>query len=204
MATLEQSPIVAESFAIIDHEIGDHRFDPATYAVLRRVIHSTGDFDYQNWLVCSPTAITQGIAALGQGCPIVVDVSMVRQGVRGLVQRTFQNPLMTAVDQGSPPLPGHTRTASGLLRCWPQVEGGVVVVGNAPTALIALCEQVAAGKPPPALVIGAPVGFVAVEAAKQRLAQLAVPQIRIDGRKGGSAAAAAILNALLILAWEQQ
>jgi len=79
-----------------------------------------------------------------------------------------------------------------------------VVIGNAPTALMALCEEMEAGRVQPALVIGAPVGFVAVEASKQRLAQVAVPQIRVEGRKGGSSVAAAILNALLVLAWEQQ
>jgi len=80
----------------------------------------------------------------------------------------------------------------------------VVVIGNAPTALMALCEEMEAGRVRPALVIGAPVGFVAVEDSKQRLAQVAVPQIRVEGRKGGSPVAAAILNALLVLAWEQQ
>jgi precorrin-8X/cobalt-precorrin-8 methylmutase len=79
-----------------------------------------------------------------------------------------------------------------------------VVVGNAPTALLALCDRIHSGKAHPALVIGAPVGFVAVEASKQRLATTPVPQMRVEGRKGGSPVAAAMLNALLVLAWEQQ
>lgn len=202
MPALEQSPIVAESFAMIDREIGSHGFDPQAYTVVRRVIHSTGDFDYKNWMVFSDDAIERGLVALRQGCPILVDVTMVRQGIHGLVGRTFKNPLLTAVDQAPTAEPGYTRTATGLRHCWPQLDGGIVVIGNAPTALLALCDLVAAGQRAPALVIGVPVGFVAVEDSKQRLAATGLPQIRVDGRKGGSGVAAAILNALLVLAWE--
>lgn len=202
MPALAQSPIVAESFAIIDREIGPHTLAPQPYAVLRRVIHSSGDFDYKNWMAFSDDAIPAGIAALQQGRPILVDVSMVRQGISGMVGRTFKNPLLTAVDQAATADPGSTRTATGLRRAWPQLEGGIVVIGNAPTALLALCDLVAAGAPAPALVIGVPVGFVAVVESKQRLAALDLPQIRVDGRKGGSGVAAAILNALVVLAWE--
>jgi precorrin-8X/cobalt-precorrin-8 methylmutase len=134
----------------------------------------------------------------------LVDVTMVRQGIVGLVGRTFANPILTAVTLGEAPGPGQTRTQVGLLQGLAQAPGAIVVIGNAPTALLALADQIAAGRVQPALVIGAPVGFVAVETAKQRLAQLAVPQIRVEGRKGGSAVAAAILNALVVLAWEQQ
>ncbi|HIK45067.1 MAG TPA: precorrin-8X methylmutase [Leptolyngbyaceae cyanobacterium M65_K2018_010] len=204
MPRLVQSPILEESFAIIDGEFGPHALSPMEYAVVRRVIHSTADFEYKHLLTFGPGAIAAGLAALSQGCPILVDVSMVRQGVIGMVQRTFQNPLLTAVAHGAPPAPGRTRTEIGLVRALVQAPEAIVVVGNAPTALLALCDQIEAGVVQPALVIGAPVGFVAVEAAKRRLAQLPVPQIRVEGRKGGSAVAAAILNALLVLAWEQQ
>jgi precorrin-8X/cobalt-precorrin-8 methylmutase len=204
MAKLAQSPILEESFALIDQEFGAHGFSPGEYAVVRRVIHSTADFEFKELVVFSPGVIPLALEALSQGCPIVVDVTMVRQGVVGLVQRTFQNPLWTAVSEGDPPEPGRTRTETGLLRCLAQVPEAVVVIGNAPTALMALCEHIEAGRVNPTLVIGAPVGFVAVEASKQRLAQVPVPQIRVEGRKGGSAVAAAMLNALLVLAWEQQ
>ncbi len=204
MPKLVQSPILEESFALIDQEFGPHGLNPAEYAVVRRVIHSTADFEFKDLIRFGPGAIAAGLTALSQSCPIIVDVTMVRQGVVGLVQRTFQNPLITAVTAGDPPVAGCTRTETGLLRCLATQPQAIVVIGNAPTALLALCDQIAAGQAQPALVIGAPVGFVAVEASKQRLAQLAVPQIRVEGRKGGSAVAAAILNALLVLAWEQQ
>lgn len=196
-------PIQQESFAVIDREIGAHTLTPQEYAITQRVIHSTADFEFKELLRFSPGAIAGAIAALRQGVPIVTDVGMVRQGVASLVSQTFQNPLISAVEQVGHALPGKTRTETGLLHCWAQWPEAVYVIGNAPTALLALCEQLPAPVQP-ALVIGAPVGFVAVVESKAALAQRAVPQIRVEGRKGGSPAAAAILNALLVLAWEEE
>jgi len=135
--------------------------------------------------------------------PIITDVSMVKQGVAGLVQQTFNNPLISAVEQASVALPGKTRTETGLLQCLQRYPEGIYVIGNAPTALLALCNCLDSSRQP-STVIAAPVGFVAVTEAKAALARLAIPQIRIEGRKGGSPVAAAILNALLVLAWERQ
>jgi precorrin-8X/cobalt-precorrin-8 methylmutase len=204
MAKLVQSPIVDESFATIDREIGPHRFTPEEYAIVRRVIHSTADFEFKQLVTFSEGAIAAAIEHLARGGPVVVDVTMVRQGVVGLVERTFGNPLLTAVTVGDPAEAGRTRTETGLLRCLDQHPESLVVVGNAPTALLALCDAAVAGAARPAVVIGAPVGFVAVEESKARLAATPVPQIRVAGRKGGSPVAAAILNALLVLAWERQ
>lgn len=224
MPPLAQHPILQASFAIIDQELRDQELrdqelrdqelrDQAPgqsslsaeeYAILRRMIHSTADFDLRHWLRVSPGAIAAGIAALQRQVPIIVDVGMVRQGCQGMVARTFQNPLVAAVDGVAVGAPGRTRTETGLLQAWQQFPGAIVVVGNAPTALQALCDRLQADPdgPQPALVIGAPVGFVGVEAAKAALAETEVPQIRVDGRKGGSPVAAAILNALLVMAWE--
>jgi precorrin-8X/cobalt-precorrin-8 methylmutase len=204
MAKLMQSPILEESFALIDREFGSHRFTPTEYAVVRRVIHSTADFEFKQLVTFGPGSIETALQYLAEGKPIVVDVTMVRQGVASMVARTFQNPLLTAVTAGEPAAVGRTRTETGLLRCLEDYPDALVVIGNAPTALLALCDRIDQGTACPALVIGAPVGFVAVEDSKQRLAQTPVPQIRVAGRKGGSPAAAAILNALLVLAWEQQ
>ena len=188
---------------MIDREVGAHDLSPELYAVVRRVIHSTADFEFKKLVQCSEGAIATGIAALQRGCSIVVDVTMVRQGVVGMVERTFGNPILTAVAMAEEPLPGRTRTETGMLHCWQQAPEGIFVVGNAPTALAALCDCIAGSDRSPALVIGAPVGFIGVEAAKHQLQATAVPQIRVEGRKGGSGVAAAILNALLVLAWEQ-
>ena len=202
MPPLSQHPILHQSFALIDQEIGPHPFSPQEYAILRRIVHTTADFEFAQLLQISPGAIAAGITALQGGAPLVVDVGMVRQGCQGMVQRTFGNPLWTAVELVAVAAPGKTRTETGLLNAWEQWPEAVYVIGNAPTALQALCDRLEQAPVVPPLVIGVPVGFVGVLEAKQRLAALAVPQIRVAGRKGGSTVAAAIVNALLVLAWE--
>lgn len=196
-------PIAAQSFAVIDREIGEHSFSPAEYAIVRRVIHSTADFEFKQLIHFSAGAIAQAISALRRRVPIVTDVGMVKQGAIGLVSQTFDNPLLCAVEQVSEALPGKTRTETGLLECWRQYPEAIFVIGNAPTALLALCAELPSAPVLPTLVIGAPVGFISVVESKAALAQTAVPQIRVEGRKGGSPVAAAILNALIMLAWEQ-
>lgn len=201
-------PIVEQSFAIIDREIGQHSYMPDEYAIVRRVIHSTADFEFKHLMCFSPGAIQGAIAALRQRVPIVTDVSMVKQGIATMVGKTFNNPILTAVEQSPEAQPGQTRTETGMLVCWQQVPTAIYVIGNAPTALLALCDRLQSPNSldshPPTLVIGAPVGFVSVVEAKQALAKINVPQIRIEGRKGGSPVAAAIVNALLVLAWEEE
>ena len=197
-------PILQQSFAVIDQEIGDHGFNAAEYAVVRRVIHSTADFEFAQLIRFSPNVIESAIAALQQKVPIITDVTMVKQGVTTVVNQTFGNPLISAVEQAPVALPGKTRTETGILHCWREFPQAIFVIGNAPTALLALCAEFPTAPVQPALVIGAPVGFIGVLEAKAALTQLSVPQICIQGRKGGSAAAAAILNALLVLAWESR
>lgn len=195
-------PIVEQSFAIIDREVGEHSLLPPEYAIARRVIHATADFEYLKLLRFSPDAIDSGIAAIKQGVPIVTDVTMVKQGIRNLVAKTFNNPVIAAVEQAEVAAPGKTRTETGLLKCWDKYPNAIYVIGNAPTALLALCQQLSDSQTLPGLIIGVPVGFVSVIESKQALAKFNVPQILIEGRKGGSPAAASILNALLILASE--
>ena len=193
-------PIVEQSFAIIDREVGEHDLSSLEYAIARRVIHATADFEYLKLLRFSPGAIEAGIASLQQGTPIVTDVTMVKQGIRSLVAKTFNNPIITAIERAEVAQAGKTRTETGLLRCWNEYPQAIYIIGNAPTALLALCDRVSNSQVKPALIIGVPVGFVSVIESKQALAKLKVAQILIEGRKGGSPAAASILNALLILA----
>ncbi len=197
-------PIMEQSFAVIDKEIGEHNFSPAEYAIARRVIHTTADFEFAELIRFSEDAIASGIKALQHQTPIITDVGMVKQGVAGMVAKTFGNPLIAAVEQAPVALPGKTRTETGLMQCFEKFPDAIFVIGNAPTALLALCAQLPASSVQPALVIGAPVGFISVIESKEALAQTRVPQIRVEGRKGGSPVAAAILNALIVLAWEQQ
>ncbi|NES81936.1 MAG: cobalt-precorrin-8X methylmutase [Moorea sp. SIO2B7] len=194
-------PILEKSFAIIDQEMGEHNFSPSEYAIIRRVIHSTADFEFAELLRFSPGAIESGIVSLRRLTPIITDVGMVRKGVSTLVKKTFNNPLITAVELISEAMPGKTRTETGLLQCFEQYPHGIYVIGNAPTALLSLCEQLSNSDVKPGLIIGAPVGFVSVVESKQALAKTSVPHIVVKERKGGSSVAAAILNALLVLAW---
>jgi precorrin-8X/cobalt-precorrin-8 methylmutase len=196
-------PIMKQSFALIDQEIGEHNFSLAEYAIVRRVIHSTADFEFKQLIRFSPEAIEAGIAALRRCVPIIADVGMVKQGVAGLVAQTFGNSLISAVEQAPVALPGKTRTETGLIQCAQKFPEAIFVIGNAPTALLALCTELLATSVSPALVIGAPVGFISVLESKAALAQTQVNQIRVEGRKGGSPVAAAILNALIVLAWEE-
>ncbi len=184
--------------------MGEHQLSHREYAIARRVIHATADFEYLKLLRFSPGAINSGIATLTKGTPIVTDVTMVKQGIRSLVAKTFNNPIICAIEQAETAKPGKTRTETGLLNCWLQYPQAIYVIGNAPTALLSLCRQLAHSSVTPPLVIGVPVGFVSVVESKQSLARLNVPQISIEGRKGGSPAAASILNALLVLAARNQ
>ncbi|MDY6783880.1 MAG: cobalt-precorrin-8X methylmutase [Cyanobacteriota bacterium] len=195
-------PIVKQSFAAIDGEVGQHNLNEWEYAIARRVIHATADFDFLHLLHFSPQAIESGISALARGVPIVADVGMVKLGIKSAIAKTFNNPLIAAIEQAPSPLPGKTRTETGLIQCFRDYPQAIYVFGNAPTALLALCSLLRNAAVRPPLVIGATVGFVSVIESKQVLSQTAVPQIRVEGRKGGSAVAAAIVNALLILAWE--
>jgi precorrin-8X/cobalt-precorrin-8 methylmutase len=195
-------PILEQSFAIIDQEIGNHSLSPWEYTIARRVIHTTADFEFVELLKFSPDAIESGIACLRRQLPIITDVGMVKQGIKTMLAKTFANPLMAAVEQVSVADAGRTLTETGILRCFELYPQGIYVIGNAPTALLALCDRISESNLKPGLIIGAPVGFVSVVESKQALARLSVPQIRVEGRKGGSPIAAAILNALLVLAWE--
>ena len=196
-------PIVAQSFAIIDREVGAHNLSPQEYAIARRVIHATADFEYLKLLQFSPNAIAKGIESLRQGVPIVTDVNMVKQGIVNLVGKTFNNPIISAIDRAATAEPGKTRTETGMLRCYSEYPQGIYLIGNAPTALLALCQQLSTAPVKPALVIGVPVGFVSVVESKQALLESNVSYIAIADRKGGSPAAASILNALLILATDE-
>jgi len=196
-------PIVEQSFAIIDREAGDHSYSPEQYQVVRRAIHATADFEFLDLFYFSDRAIEQALDALNRQTPIIVDVGMVKQSMQGMVDKTCHNPIVCALEQAGEVPPGKTRTETGLLNCLETYPQGIYVIGNAPTALLALCDGIKNGIAQPSLVVGAPVGFVSVMESKQILAQTDVPQIRVEGRKGGSAVAGAIINALLVLTQEQ-
>jgi precorrin-8X/cobalt-precorrin-8 methylmutase len=194
--------IQQESFRIIEREIGAHELGEEAWLVARRVIHSTGDFDYARLLRFHPQAFAAAAAAIRSGADIVTDVEMVRMGIHGLAQR--RHGLAVRCHLNDPEVVerarrhGTTRSAEGIRHGLQQGPVGLCVVGNAPTALRAALEACRSPDLAPQLIVGVPVGFVDAAESKQALCDTAaVPWITCLGRKGGSAVAAAIVNALL-------
>jgi precorrin-2 C(20)-methyltransferase len=192
--------ILDESFAIIERELGPRAFPPWAFAVVRRLIHASGDFDFARLLRYSDDFESAIRAALANRVPIVTDTEMVLVGVRSAVARV---PGLTAAchlndPEATDPVPDLTRSAAGIRRASRLYPAPLLLIGNAPTALEEALALVEAGAWRPAAILGMPVGFVGVEEAKERLQRQArVPWLTCIGRKGGSAAAAAALNALL-------
>ncbi|HEY9908530.1 MAG TPA: precorrin-8X methylmutase [Thermosynechococcaceae cyanobacterium] len=192
----------AQSLAIIDREIGDHVFSPAEYEIVRRVIYATADFEYKSLIHFSDLALQSGAAALAARSTIVVDVPMVQVGIAPIIQDTFSNPVYCSMEALTRPQREKTRAAWGIETLARRYPEGIFVIGQAQTALTALVELIELEEVKPALVIATPSGFVDAEVAKSRLADSLVPHIRIEGRKGGAAVAAAILNGLVDLSWQ--
>lgn len=197
--------IEAESFRIIDAEMGNHAFPEDQWQVLRRVIHTTGDFDYANWIRFRSNAISSGVEALRKGAPIFTDTRMIKVGLSPWRLSWFGNDVATpAADpesQGWAEAAGTTRSVAAFRHFSNRFEGSVIAVGNAPTALLETLRLIREEGIRPALVIGVPVGFVQAEESKDALWRMSEqPAIAILGRKGGSSVAVAILHALLELA----
>ncbi len=193
------NPIIEKSFAIIDNIIGEHSLGKEEYQIARRIIHTTADFEYLNLLYLKGNPISLICEAIRNKTPIITDVSMIKEGIKTMVKNTFENEIIVAVQQVETADKGKTRTETGLLKCCAQYPEGIYIIGNAPTALLALCAQINAGKVNPPAVIGVPVGFVSVLESKEALRKLDVPQIQINGNKGGSTVSSAIFNALILL-----
>ena len=174
--------------------------------VLGRIVRAEGEPQIVDSVRFSDGAVERGIAALRNGATIVTDVRMVEVGTSKALLRRAGNPITTMIDAPSvaerAKREGITRSAAAIRELTPQIDGAVVAVGNAPTALLALLDSVDAGKATPALIIGMPVGFVACAESKAELAKRPSAHITILGNRGGSSAAAATLNALLSLTME--
>lgn len=196
--------IERRSMEIIASELG-RELEGVNAPIIRRVIHTTADFDYADNLVFTGGAVEKGVAALKAGCDIVTDTTMALSGINkrvlskfgGQVRNYIADPAVAAEAKAR----GITRSAVSMERAAQLNKPLVFAVGNAPTALIRLYELISNGEMmPPALIIGVPVGFVNVVEAKELILTLETPSIVARGRKGGSNVAAAICNALLYLA----
>ncbi|HWR93454.1 MAG TPA: precorrin-8X methylmutase [Desulfobacterales bacterium] len=204
---MRPADIEAESFRIIDREAGPHSFTPEQWQIVRRMIHTSADFDYLKTVRFHPRAVAAGIAALLAGKPVITDTNMACTGIRKKdagrldvkVGCHMDDPAVHVAAASS----GTTRAVAAVDVAASEMTDGIYVVGNAPTALLRLIEHVGSGRARPALIVGLPVGFVNAAESKSALAELDHPHITNVGRKGGSNLAAAVVNALLLLALEK-
>ena len=207
---LKPEEIEAESFRIIDAEAGPHQWGPAEWQIIRRLIHTSADFEYTRSAQLSPGLVQAGVAALRRGRGIVTDTTMALSGIAKPRLARFGNP--TACFVADPEVArsareeGITRSILALRKGAADPANGIFVIGNAPTALFELLRLVRDEGLRPDLVVGLPVGFVGAAESKEELIRTAgaydLPFITSRGRKGGSNVAAAVVNALLILAEE--
>ncbi len=193
--------IEKRSFEIITEILGDRTFAPEVAPVVKRVIHTTADFDYADNLIFSEDAVKKGIEALKGGCHIVTDTNMAMAGINktilkklgGEVHCFISDPDVAAEAKER----GVTRATVSMERAAMLDKNCIFAIGNAPTALLEIKKLMDEGRLTPALIIGVPVGFVNVVESKENIIGCDVPYIVARGRKGGSNVAAAICNALM-------
>jgi precorrin-8X/cobalt-precorrin-8 methylmutase len=196
----DPAAIYRESFAAIRREAPLDRVPEELRPLVLRLIHACGMPDIVADLAWTPDAVGAGRAALRAGAPILVDATMVQAGIRS---RLTANPILCTLNDDATAAraaaSSTTRSAAAVEGWRERLAGAVVAIGNAPTALFRLLELLADGAPRPALVLGFPVGFIGAAEAKEALIgyRPQVPHITLRGRRGGSAMAAAALNALL-------
>lgn len=172
--------------------------------IIKRIVHTTGDPDIASLIKIHPEAVEAGLNAMRAGRPIFTDVQMLRSGISTVKFEQFgietfcliKDPAVVEEAQRT----GKTRAMVAMSMAAPRLEGGIIAIGNAPTALFELCSMIEKGQLKPALVVGTPVGFVGAKESKEVLLDTPVPYITITGTRGGSTIAVAALNALLKLA----
>lgn len=208
MDSLNMKPeeIEEESFRIIDFEAGDHGWPRAEWQIVRRAIHTSADFEYAQSMVLSDDIVERAVAAFTSGAGIVTDTNMALSGISKPRLATFgcrvschvADPDVAELARAE----GITRSIAAMRKAVANPDNRIFVIGNAPTALFELLRLVESGSAKPALIVGLPVGFVGAEESKNALASGThdIPFITNIGRKGGSNVAAAVVNALAILA----
>lgn len=209
-AAPKSGPDIEEgSFSIIDREAPPHRFTPEEWQVVRRMIHTTGDFAIMKDVKFSPDAIPSAIVALREGRPLYVDSNMIRSGLsmerlRRVCKNYDSNHIFchiadrdVAKDARESGLP---RSLFAVRKAKEILSGGIAVFGNAPVALLELNRMIMEDNIRPALVLAMPVGFVHVIESKEEIMSLNIPYITLTGRRGGSPIAVSAIHALCLLA----
>ncbi len=191
-----------ESFAIIDAEVGAHDFSPAEWEVARRVIHATADFEFRSLMGFSHGPIEAGVRALRGGCPVLVDVKMIAVGLNEARLASYGCSVHSFISDDDVVAAAKARNSTRAIEAMRKahrlgvLDGALVAIGNAPTALLEIVRLVRDEGARPALVVGVPVGFVSAASSKEALRESGVPSIVARGRKGGSPIAVAIVHAL--------
>lgn len=200
-----------ESFAIVDDEVGEHHYAKAQWPVVRRMIHATADFEFNGLTRFHPNAVQAGVDAILTGRPIVADVEMICVGVSkprlahfGVDTHHFISDLDVIADAKAA---DSTRAVYAMKKAknLNLLNGGIIAIGNAPTALLEIIRMIREEGVRPNLIIGMPVGFVSAAESKAELEQIKeIPWIITHGRKGGSTLVVAAIHALLALAEQMQ
>jgi precorrin-8X/cobalt-precorrin-8 methylmutase len=201
---MKPDEIEALSFRIIEQEAGQHGFPEDQWTIVRRMIHTSADFDYLSSVRFHPDAVRAGIKAIVDGRNVVTDTNMARAGIRKKAILRFGGSLECLIEDSTVAHAardsGCTRAMAAVDAALPMMRKGIYVIGNAPTALLRLMELIHTGQAEPALVVGLPVGFVNAAESKAMLVAMDIPFISNVGRKGGSNVAASVVNALILLA----
>ena len=193
--------IERRSFEIITQELGDRKLDPEFELVVKRVIHTTADFDYYENLCFSEHAVLRMMDAIRAGCDVITDTTMAQSGINKKILAQFGGQARCFIGDEDVAREakerGVTRSLASMEKAARLNKPLIFAIGNAPTALFSICDLMRAGKLKPEMIIGVPVGFVNVVEAKEEVMRTAQNYIVARGRKGGSNVAAAIVNAVL-------
>lgn len=209
MQTRKGQSIEDASMQIIEEEIGEYGYEPNEWQIVRRVIHSTADFDFasKNMIIFHEDAVKNGMNAIKSGCSIIVDVNGVIGGLNKQNPKDFGNKIICNISDPKvmelAKKEDKTRSQISMRVAAQDMQDGIIVIGNAPTALLEVIQMVREKIIKPALIVGIPVGFICAAESKEELTKLNdIPYITNIGRKGGSPTASAIINALYKLVKE--
>lgn len=198
--------IEKRSFEIIGDEMGHHSFNEEELKIIKRVIHTTADFEYKDLVYIRDGAIAEALNILKKGTTIYTDTNMALSGIN---KKAIEDLGCRVICYVSEPEVAKIAVERGITRSMAAVEKAVedgvefFVFGNAPTALFKLKELILEGKSNAKFIVGAPIGFVGAAESKEEIEKLHIPMITVRGRKGGSTVAAAIVNALMYMLVER-
>ncbi len=192
--------IMRESMRIVEVMLRSRSISEGDKGVIAPVVHATGDPTMVSGVSISHGAVERGVRALRQGRPVITDVRMVKAGLNHRLLEALRCPVFCAAEVSDAVPSDGTRVARGMHRLGKHMGGSLVVVGNAPTALMSVLSLMREGTAMPEMVIGTPVGMVMAMESKRALASLGIPHITVHGTRGGSAVAVAATNALIEMA----